>query len=66
VSEERRDLTPDTQVPYGPRRPSRLQVVIWSILVLALLVPVAILVYAVVTRFGHGIDNAVGLTAFFA
>jgi hypothetical protein len=34
--------------------------------VLALLVPVAILVYAVVTRFGHGIDNAVGLTAFFA
>jgi hypothetical protein len=60
------DLTPYTRVPYGPRRPTRLQLAIWTLFALMLLVPLAIFVYAVATTFSRGGDDARALVALFA
>jgi hypothetical protein len=44
VGRSDREPTPPTRVPYGPRRPSALEVVVWVVVVSVALLPLAAVV----------------------
>jgi hypothetical protein len=63
VRRKRRDRTPLTNVPYGPRRPSLLDVVLWAVFVVVGLVPLILLVLAIAHGWLQGGDDASAFTS---
>jgi hypothetical protein len=51
------DLTPDTRRPYGPQRPSPLQLTVWIVIGLGVVALVAFFVFAALTFEGGGDDS---------
>jgi hypothetical protein len=58
------DLTPDTRRPYGPQRPSTLQLAAWIVVGLGIVALVAFFVYAGLTF--EGPRDEAGVAALLA
>ena len=58
MGERKPDLTPETGRPYGPQRPSPLQVAFWIVVGVGVVAMIAFFVFAALTFEGEQDDAA--------
>jgi len=60
MARKKPDLTPHSKVPYGPPRPSKLQLATWILIAVGALALIGFFVFAALTFEGGGDDAAIG------